>query len=256
MTITSASAVAVITGGSRGLGRSMALHLADRGVDVIITYRTAAAEAREVVAQIEAKGRKAAALPLDVGDSRGFTAFADAVRAELARTWKRDRFDFLVNNAGVGAHASFAETTEAQFDELMNIHLKGPFFLTQRLLPLIADGGRILNVSSGLARFSFPGYAAYATMKGGIEVLTRYLAKELGPRRIAVNTLAPGAIATDFGGGAVRDNPQLNQQIAGMTALGRVGLPDDIGGAVALLLSPEGLWITGQRIEVSGGMML
>jgi len=248
--------IALVTGGSRGLGKSMALHLADRGVDVILTYRSGADAAREVVAQIEAKGRVAVALPLDVADSAGYGPFVDAVRAALAARWKRDRFDFLVNNAGTGLYAAFAETTEAQFDELVRVHFKSSFFLTQRLLPLIGDGGRILNVSSGLARFTFPGYAAYAAMKGGVEVLTRYLAKELGPRGIAVNTIAPGAIETDFNGGAVRDNPQVNKMIAGQTALGRVGLPDDIGGAVALLLSPEGGWITGQRIEVSGGMVL
>jgi NAD(P)-dependent dehydrogenase (short-subunit alcohol dehydrogenase family) len=174
----------------------------------------------------------------------------------LASTWQRERFDYLVNNAGVGVHASFSETTEAQFDLLADVHLKGPFFLTQALLPLIQDGGRIVNTSSGLARFTFPGYAAYAAMKGGVEVLTRYLAKELGARGITVNTVAPGAIETDFGGGVVRDNAQLNAQLAGMTALGRVGLPDDVGGAVAALLSDGNRWITGQRIEVSGGMML
>lgn len=248
--------IAVITGGNRGLGRNMALHLADHGVDVIFTYRTGEQQAREVVAELEAKGRKAVALPLDVGDSRNFAPFVVRVREALRARWDRDRFDFLVNNAGHGLYASFAETTEDQFDELMRVHLKATFFLTQRLVPLVADGGRIINVSTGLARFTFAGYAAYAAMKGGIEVLTRYLAKELGPRAIAVNTIAPGAIATDFGGGAVRDNPQLNQQLAAATALGRVGLPDDIGGAVALLLSPEGRWITGQRIEVSGGMAL
>jgi NAD(P)-dependent dehydrogenase (short-subunit alcohol dehydrogenase family) len=248
--------IAVITGGSRGLGRSMALHLGDRGVDVILTYRSGAAEAREVVAQLQAKGRKAAALPLDVADSASFAGFADAVRAELARTWKRDRFDYLVNNAGTGVHASFVETTEAQFDELMNVHLKGPFFLTQALLPLLRDGGRIVNVSSGLTRFALPGYAAYSAMKGGVEVLTRFLAKELGARGISVNTLAPGAVETDFGGGAVRDNTQLKAAIASQTALGRVGLPDDIGGALAALLSPGTHWVNAQRIEVSGGQMI
>lgn len=248
--------IALITGGSRGLGRAMALHLGDHGVDVIVTYKQGAAQAREVVAALQAKGRKAAALPLDVADSKGFATFAEAVRGELSRVWGRDRLDYLVNNAGTGLHAPFVETTEEQFDELVNVHLKATFFLTQKLLPLIADGGRILNVSSGLARFSLPGYAAYAAMKGGIEVLTRYLAKELGARRITVNTLAPGAIETDFGGGAVRDIPQVNQMIAGMTALGRVGLPDDIGGAVAMLLSPAGGWINGQRLEVAGGIFL
>lgn len=255
-TASSVTPIAVITGASRGLGKSMALHLADHGVDVVVTYRAAADEARAVVGQINAKGRKAVALPLDVGDSRGFGAFAEALGAALRTTWQRDRFDFLVNNAGVGVHASFAETTEAQFDELVRVHLKGTFFLTQRLLGAIRDGGRIINVSSGLARFSFPGYAAYAAMKGGVEVLTRYLARELGARGIAVNTLAPGAVETDFGGGLVRDNAQVNRGIAAQTALGRVGLPDDIGGAVAMLLAPGTAWISGQRIEVSGGMVL
>jgi NAD(P)-dependent dehydrogenase (short-subunit alcohol dehydrogenase family) len=201
-------------------------------------------------------GRRAVALPLDVSRSSGFDAFAGELRKALQQHWQRDRFDFLVNNAGMGVHASFAETTEAQFDELMNTHLKGTFFLTQKLLPLIADGGRILNVSSGLARFATPGYAAYGAMKGGIEVLTRYMAKELGPRRIAVNVIAPGAIETDFGGGVVRDNEALNQQIASQTALGRVGVPDDIGGVIAALLSPQTGWINAQRIEASGGMFL
>lgn len=250
------TSIALITGGSRGLGKSMALRLADAGVDVIFTYQSQKGAADELVAQITQKGRKAVALQLDAGKSGSFGAFADAVRAALTDGWKRDRLDFLVNNAGIAGHASFAETTEAQFDELMNVHLKGPFFLTQKLLPLIADGGRIVMISTGLARFSMPGYAAYATMKGGIEVLTRYLAKELGPRKIAVNTIAPGAIETDFGGGAVRDNKGLNDMVAGMTALGRVGLPDDVGGAVASLLAPGSGWITGQRIEVSGGMLL
>jgi len=256
MSASSTTRIALITGGSRGLGRSMALHLAEHGVDAIVTYRTGAQEAQRVVAAINAKGRQAAALPLDVAECRTFTAFAASLRARLGEVWGRDRLDLLVNNAGMGIHASFADTTEEQFDALMNVHLKGTFFLTQKLLPLLADGGRILNVSSGLARFSIPGYAAYATMKGGVEVLTRYLAKELGPRGIAVNVIAPGAIETDFGGGAVRDNPELNRLLAAQTALGRVGLPDDIGGAVAMLLAPESSWITGQRIEVSGGMML
>jgi NAD(P)-dependent dehydrogenase (short-subunit alcohol dehydrogenase family) len=248
--------IAVITGGSRGLGKSMALHLADRGTDVILTYKSDAQAAEAVVAAIEAKGRKAVALPLDVGDSSTFAAFADRVKTELAKRWQRDRFDYLVNNAGHGLHAPFVETSEAQFDEAMRVHLKAPFFLTQRLVGLIADGGRILNVSTGLARFTFPGSSAYATMKGGVEVLTRYLAKELAPRKITVNVLAPGAIATDFNGGAVRDTPQLNGMVASVTTLGRVGEAEDIGPAVAMLLSPDSHWITGQRIEASGGMML
>jgi NAD(P)-dependent dehydrogenase (short-subunit alcohol dehydrogenase family) len=256
MDTTKAQSIALITGGSRGLGKSMALHLATSGVDSIITYRSAETEANEVVAELRKQGRKAAALKLEAGDSSSFAAFAEALKAELSRSWQRASFDFLVNNAGIGLHASFEQTTEAQFDELMNIHLKAPFFLTQKLLPLLADGGRILNVSSGLARFTFPGSSAYAVMKGGVEVLTRYLAKELGARKISVNTLAPGAIETDFGGGRVRDNAELNKAVAAQTALGRVGLPDDIGSAVAMLLSAESGWINGQRIEVSGGMML
>ena len=248
--------IALITGGSRGLGRSMALKLAERGSDIVITYHSREAEAAEVVRRIEALGRRAVALRLDVADSAGFGDFATRLQRVLAGTWQRERFDHLVNNAGLGVHASFAETTEAQFDQLVAVHLKATFFLTQRLLPLIADGGRIVNVSSGLARFSFPGYAAYAAMKGGIEVLTRYMAKELGPRAISVNTIAPGAIETDFGGGVVRDNPQLNAQIASQIALGRVGLPEDIGGAVATLLDEGSGWINGQRIEASGGMLV
>jgi len=248
--------IALVTGASRGLGRSIALKLAEQGTDVVVTYRSNEQEAHDVVRRMQALGRKAVALQLDVADSAGFAAFVERLREVLAATWQRERFDQLVNNAGTGAHALFAETTEAQFDQLVAVHLKATFFLTQRLLPLIADGGRIVNTSSGLARFTFPGYAAYAAMKGGIEVLTRYMAKELAPRGIAVNTIAPGAIETDFGGGAVRDNRELNAQVAGLTALGRVGLPDDVGGAVAALLSEGTGWITGQRIEVSGGMLL
>ncbi|MFC3650838.1 SDR family NAD(P)-dependent oxidoreductase [Dyella humi] len=248
--------IALITGGSRGLGRSMALKLAEHGTDVVLTYRSNKAEADAVVEAITKLGRRAVALQLDVGKTSTFKAFAEQLRAALNAQWQREQFDYLVNNAGIGSHVSFAETTEAQFDELMNVHFKGTFFLTQTLLPLIVDGGRVLNVSSGLARFALPGYSAYASMKGAIEVLTRYLAKELGPRHIAVNTLAPGAIETDFGGGVVRDNADLNAFVASQTALGRVGLPDDIGGAVAMLLSKECGWINAQRIEVSGGMFI
>lgn len=253
---TQTTPIALITGASRGLGRSAALKLAETGVDVIVTYKGNQTEANAVVGQIRELGRKAVALQLDVGDSKTFASLANNVKAALADTWQCDRFDYLVNNAGVGAHASIAETTEAQFDLLFYVHLKGTFFLTQQLLPLMNDGGRIVNVSSGLTRFSLPGYAAYAAMKGGVEVLTRYMALELGPRGIAVNTLAPGAIETDFGGGAVRDNAQLNAMIAGQTALGRVGLPDDIGGAVAALLSGGNRWINAQRVEVSGGVAI
>ena len=248
--------IAMITGGSRGLGKNAAIHLSKKGVDVIITYNSKKDEADSVVAEIEKNGAKAHALQLNVADSKSFAQFASDVKTILKTKWNRDNFDFLVNNAGIGVHASFAETTEEQFDQLMNIHFKGVFFLTQKLLPVIADGGRIINISTGLARFALPGYAAYASMKGGIETLTKYLAKELGPRGIAVNVVAPGAIETDFSGGAVRDNEQLNKFIASQTALGRVGLPDDIGGVVASLLMEENRWINAQRIEASGGMFL
>ncbi|CRM62377.1 MULTISPECIES: SDR family NAD(P)-dependent oxidoreductase [Pseudomonas] len=248
--------IALITGASRGLGKSAALHLAAQGVDILGTYHSRADEAQALVTQIEQLGGRAAMLQLDVSQSATFAGFADHVTDALKNVFAQDQFDFLVNNAGIGIHASFAETTEAQFDQLVAIQFKGPFFLTQKLLPLIRDGGRILNVSSGLARFSLPGYAAYAAMKGAMEVLTRYQAKELGARGISVNILAPGAIETDFGGGAVRDNANLNAMVANNTALGRAGLPDDIGGAVALLLADGGQWITGQRIEASGGMFL
>lgn len=248
--------IALVTGGSRGLGRSTALKLAAHGVDVVLTYRTRRDEADAVVAGIQAQGGRAVALALDVADSRHFAAFADVLRVELQRIWQRDTFDFLVNNAGIGINAPFAEITEAQFDELMNVQFKGVYFLTQALLPLIADGGRIVNLSTGLTRFSIPGYSAYAAMKGAIEVLTRYLAKELGPRGIAVNVVAPGAIETDFGGGRLRDDADLNRFIAAQTALGRVGQPDDIGGVIASLLSADNAWINAQRIEASGGMFL
>ncbi len=248
--------IALITGGSRGLGKSMALHVAAKGHGVVLTYNSQKAEAEEVVSQIGKHGGKAAALPLNVSDIKSFDGFIDQFKSTLQATWKRSDFDFLINNAGIGVYAPFPETTEDQFDELMKVHFKGPFFLTQKLLPLLKDGGRIVNISSGLARFTLPGYSAYASMKGGMEVLTRYLAKELGPRKISVNIVAPGAIETDFGGGRVRDNKEINQWVASQTALGRVGLPDDIGGAVASLLADENHWITGQRIEVSGGQSL
>ena len=248
--------ITLITGGSRGLGKSAAMHLAQQGSDVILTYRTQQAEAQATVAEIERLGRRAVALQLNVADSSSFATFADTVQQILAQHWRREDFNFLVNNAGSGVHASLMETTEVQFDDMVNVHFKGVFFLTQKLLPLMADGGRIVNISSGLARFSLPGYAAYASMKGAVEVLTQYMAKELGPRGIAVNVIAPGAIETDFGGGAVRDNAQLNAFVAAQTALGRVGVPDDIGGVVASLLSPGNRWVNGQRIEASGGMFL
>jgi NAD(P)-dependent dehydrogenase (short-subunit alcohol dehydrogenase family) len=252
---TPASKIAIITGGSRGLGRNTALHLARRGVDVIFTYHANQAAAESLTGEIEALGQKAAALSLDSGDVRSFDAFAAGVR-EVLKRWSRARFDYLVNNAGTALHASFGETTEAQFDEIVNVHFKGVFFLTQKLLPLMNDGGRIVNISSGLARFALPGSSAYGATKGAIEVLTRYLAKELGPRGITANVVAPGAIQTDFSGGMVRDNPEVNKLVANMTALGRAGVPDDIGPMIAALLSDENRWVNGQRIEVSGGMAL
>ena len=248
--------IALITGGSRGLGRSAALHLAKAGVGSIVTYHSQEGAAQETVNQIEARGAKAVALQLNVGDTTRFPAFIDAVKGALSSTWGRRDFDFLVNNAGHGVYTPYAETTEAEFDGLVNVHLKGPFFLSQQLLPTIVDGGRILNITTGLTRFSLPGYAAYTTMKGALETLTHYMALELGGRGISVNSLAPGAIETDFGGGAIRDTPEINAFVASNTALGRVGLPDDIGAVAADLLTSESNWINGQRIEASGGMFL
>ena len=248
--------IALVTGGSRGLGKNMALTLANKGNDIIITYNSNKVEADEVVKAVIALGRKAAALQLNVSEVKTFEEFTSSLTSTLDEKWSRSTFDFLINNAGIGINAPFASTSEEQFDLLTNIHFKGVYFLTQKLLPVIADGGRIVNVSTGLTRFSLPGYSAYAALKGAIEVLTKYLAKELGSRGIAVNALAPGAIETDFGGGVVRDNEQMNKGIAANTALGRVGLPDDIGGVVAFLCSAEGGWVTAQRIEVSGGMFI
>ncbi|MBN8967742.1 MAG: SDR family oxidoreductase [Rhizobiales bacterium] len=248
--------IALVTGGSRGLGHSTALSLARHGVDVVITYHSNRAEADATVAAIKQLGRNAAALQLDTGAIATFDTFVAGLKDTLREIWGAARFDYLVNNAGIGFSRPFAETSEAEFDTLMNIHFKGVFFLTQKLLPVIKDGGRIINLSSGLARFSLPGMSAYAAMKGAIEVLTRYLAKELGPRGIAVNAVAPGAIETDFGGGRVRDDAEANRQVASGTALGRAGLPDDIGPMIASLLSEDNRWINGQRIEVSGGVFL
>lgn len=248
--------ITVVTGASRGLGRNAALSIARQGGDVIITYQSRAQDAQAVVAEIEAMGRKAMAFQLDTGAVATFAPFAEQLRKALQQYWGRNSFDHLVNNAGHGDYALIADTTEAQFDRLVDVHFKGVYFLTQALLPLIADGGRIVNLSSGLTRVSYPGYAAYAAAKGAIEVLSVYLAKELGQRGIAVNTVAPGAIETDFGGGAVRDNPELNQSFAAMTALGRVGVPDDIGPMIASLLSADNRWINAQRIEVSGGQRI
>jgi NAD(P)-dependent dehydrogenase (short-subunit alcohol dehydrogenase family) len=248
--------IALITGGSRGLGRNTAESLARNGVDVVITYRSRADDARTVVAAIQAQGRKAAAVQLDTAATKTFDGFAEELKRTLRDSWNRDSFDFLVNNAGTGLHKGITETSEADFDALMAVHLKGVFFLTQKMLPLIADGGRIINLSSGLARFAFPGTAAYAMMKGGVEVFTRCLAKELGARGITANTVAPGAIATDFNGGVLRDNPDLQRMVAQVTALGRPGVADDIGPMIASLLSEHNRWVNAQRIEVSGGMLI
>jgi NAD(P)-dependent dehydrogenase (short-subunit alcohol dehydrogenase family) len=247
--------IAIVTGGSRGLGRNTVLNLARRGVDSIFTYHSNRAEAEHLIAAVEAAGQRAVALRLDTGHVASFDQFVQDVRHALG--WLgAERFDYLVNNAGTSLHSAFDQTTEDELDAVYRVHFKGVFFLTQKLLPVINDGGRIVNISSGLARFTLPGSSAYASMKGAVEVLTRYMAKELGARGIAVNTVAPGAIATDFSGGMVRDNPEVNRRVAEMTALGRVGEPDDIGPMIAALLADDNRWINGQRIEVSGGMVL
>ena len=248
--------IALVTGGSRGLGKDMALRLADKGIDVILTYNQRNEEAEAVVKQIQEKGQRAATLPLNTGDVASFDAFFERVKTTLADTFQTSHVNFLVNNAGIGMYVPFAAVSEEQFDELMTIHFKGVYFLTQKALPLLTDGGRIINISSGLTRITMPGSSAYASMKGAVEVFTRYLAKELGTRKITANVVAPGAIETDFGGGRTRDDAEINKMIASLTALGRVGLPDDIGGVVAFLCTDDAYWINGQRIEVSGGQAL
>ena len=248
--------IALITGASRGLGRNTAVSIARQGGDVIITYRGGKDDAQAVVSEIEGLGRKALAFQLDAGDVSSFAAFADRLRAALRETWGRDTFDALVNNAGHGEYAMIADTTQAQFDGLVNVHFKGPFFLAQTLQPLLRDGGRIVNIGTGLTRVSYPGFSAYAAAKAALDMMTVYMAKEFGSRGIAVNTVAPGAIETDFGGGLVRDNADINEQFAGMTALGRAGLPDDIGPMIASLLTENNRWVNAQRIEVSGGQVI
>lgn len=248
--------IALVTGGSRGLGASTVLALARRGVDSVLTYQSNKTAASAVCAQAAELGARVIALPLDTGDSGQFPSFRQQLSACLQQHWQSSTFRYLVNNAGHGYNAPFAATTEEDFDTLFRVHVKGPYFLTQTLLPLLADGGSIVNLSSGLARFSLPGYSAYAGMKGAVEVISRYLAKELGERGIRVNTIAPGAVATDFAGGALRDNPQYQQMVASVTALGRAGEADDIGPAIAALLSEDNRWVNGQRLEVSGGMFL
>lgn len=247
---------ALVTGSSRGLGKDMALQLARKGFDVLITYHSKEDEATRVAEEIRSLGRRAYALQLDVSNSGTFDAFVNEVRSVLDSVFHTEALDAVVNNAGTGLHVPFTDTTPEQFDNMMRIHIKAPYFLTQKLLAVVNDGGSIVNISSGLARFSFPGYSAYATMKGAVETLTKYQAIELGARQIRVNVVAPGAIETDFGGGRVRDNEELNKMLSSLTVLGRVGLPDDIGGVVAFLCSDDSKWVNAQRIEAAGGIFV
>ena len=250
------SKIALVTGGSRGLGRDMALRLAEKGADVILTYNSKEQDALDVVAQIKQGSRQATALQLNVGAIKSFDLFIDQLKNVLNKEFGSTHVDFLINNAGIGGYAAVSDVTEEMFDELLNIHFKGVYFLTQKVLPLLNDGGGIVNVSSGLTRISVPGSSAYASMKGAIEIFTRYLAKELGSKGIRANTVAPGAVLTDFGGAHLRNNQQLQDFVSSVTALGRPGEPEDIGGVVAFLCSEDARWVNGQRIEVSGGMQL
>lgn len=249
-----ANKIVLLTGGSRGLGKDSALQLAKNGFDVIITFQSNKIDAENVVNEIKALGRKSSNLQLDLAKVGSFDGFVSNLKETLEKDFGKTKIDALVNNAGTGYYASIEETTEEAFDEMSTTHLKAPFFLTQKLLPLINQGGSIVNTSSGLARFSHPNWAAYAIMKAGIDSLTRYQVLEFGPRKIRVNSIAPGAIATDFGGGAVRDNKEINDMLAAATALGRVGLPDDIGGVIVFLCSEDSKWINAQRIEITGGV--
>ncbi len=248
--------IALVTGSSRGLGKNMALRLAQKGADILVTYNTNEEQAIKTVQEIKALGRKAIALQLQVGDIKSFEHFFENLQSELSQKWNRTTFDILVNNAGVIAHETILETSEKTFDNLVNIQLKGPFFITQKSIPLLNDGGRIINIATGLTRFSIPGYGAYAAMKSGIEAFTRYLAKELGSRQITANVVAPGAIDTDMNKTALENNPEMGKMLASVTALGRVGVPEDIGGVVTFLASEDARWVNGQRIEASGGMFL
>jgi NAD(P)-dependent dehydrogenase (short-subunit alcohol dehydrogenase family) len=248
--------IALVTGGSRGLGKDMALRLAEKGMDVIVTYRLQEAEAKKVVDQIEQGGGQAAALELNTGAFESFDAFVSRLQAVLAKKFQRERLDFLINNAGQGGYGAIGEVTEAFFDDLLNVHFKGVYFLTQKLIPLMNDGGGIVNVSSGLTRVSVAGSSVYASLKSAVETLTRYLAKELGARGIRANVIAPGAILTDFGDGHLRNSEELQKFISSVTALGRPGVAEDIGAVVAFLCTEDARWVNGQRIELSGGMML
>ncbi|HVF95959.1 MAG TPA: SDR family oxidoreductase [Flavisolibacter sp.] len=247
--------IALVTGGSRGLGKDMALSIARKGIDVILTYRSKESEAREVAAEIKAMGRKAVILSLDMNNGVAtLDAFVQAVAIELKTVWERTSLDFIINNAGMGATVPFADVTEGLFDEFLNVHFKNIYFLTQKLLPYLADGGGIVNISSGTTRFANPGYSVYASMKGAMEVLTKYMAKELGTKGIRANIVAPGPIETDFNNAGIRSNPQMKERLASLSPLGRVGAAEDIGGVVAFLCTDDARWINGQRIEVSGGI--
>jgi len=248
--------IALVTGGSRGLGKDMALRLSEKGLDIIITYNSKQEDAQNVVAQIEKQGQKAFALQLNTGDLKSFASFEDRLNDVLTGTFNSHHIDYLINNAGIGGYSPIAEVTEEFFDELLNIHFKGVYFLTQRLLPLMNDGGGIVNISSGLTRVTVPASSVYAAMKGAIETFTKYLAKELGGRQIRANVVAPGAIMTDFGNAHLREDQQLQQFISSVTALGRPGVAEDLGGVIAFLCSEDARWVNGQRIEVSGGMAL
>jgi NAD(P)-dependent dehydrogenase (short-subunit alcohol dehydrogenase family) len=252
--MTALTKIALVTGGSRGLGKDMALSLARKGIDVILTYRTNKAEAENVVRQIESTERKAAALQLDMSRLDSLGPFVEELKSVLLDNWRTTQLDFLINNAGMGATVPFTDVTEALFEEFLNVHFKGIYFLTQKLVPHLTAGGSIINISTGTTRFANPGYSVYASMKGAIEVFTKYLAKELGPKGIRANVVAPGPIETDFNSAAIRSNPQMKERLSSLSPLGRVGTAEDIGGVVAFLCTDEARWINGQRIEVSGGI--
>lgn len=250
----SASKIALVTGGSRGLGKEMAISLAKKGIDVIVTYMSKEAEAKDVVNEIQTLGQKAEALYLDMSNFSSLDSFKENLLQTLQTKWNTASFDFLINNAGMGATVPFEQVTEELFDEFLNVHFKGIYFLTQRCLPNINSGGCIINISTGTTRFTNPGYSVYASMKGAIEVFTKYLAKELGPKNIRANVVAPGPIETDFNKAAIRSNPQMKERLSSLSPLGRVGKAEDVGGIVAFLCTDESYWINGQRIEVSGGI--